>query len=80
MIMVMIVLVIFSKRFFDLNLKTYYAISLSIVLVIGLIIIFSTFLYGFQITDDGGWIDGFNNVFNSQGGRNFLSVTLLILS
>jgi len=78
-IILIIILTIFSKRIFGLSLETYYSISASVVLAIGFVFLMSTFLYVYEIKDSGGYIEGVNNLFNSQGGKNFITIIILLL-
>jgi hypothetical protein len=89
--MILIIFAIFFKRISECDtssedlcqskcsIETYFSVSTSIILVIAIAFLISTFLYAYKITDTGGYIEGLTNIFNSQGGKNFITIMMLLL-
>ncbi len=78
-IVLAMILIIYSRRLFQIKWKYYPMLVTSFALILMSVIILSTFLQVLQIKDPYGYIDSFNSVFNSPGGRNFFAIILLLL-
>lgn len=78
-IAIIILIILYSKRALNITADQYTIFVTAFIIMLMSIIILATFLHALQIHDSKGYVESFNNIFNSAGGRNFLAIMSLVL-